>query len=109
MNNTTDCQIEQPGFVHGMSFVPIYKSSDLGEDDRTSSSSSSSIGRNSTLKPPRMDLPSSCCPVRVRRVGDLILGLSNKSSVGLMGREITKELLRLITNHPLLVTGDNSS
>ncbi|KAK4347869.1 hypothetical protein RND71_034208 [Anisodus tanguticus] len=47
MNNTNDRQIEQPGFVHGMTFVPIYKSSDLCKDDRTSSSSSSSIGRNS--------------------------------------------------------------
>ncbi|KAK4337985.1 hypothetical protein RND71_042472 [Anisodus tanguticus] len=51
MNNTTDRQIERPGFVHGMSFVPIYKSPDLGEDDRTSSSSSSSIGRNSDDSP----------------------------------------------------------
>ncbi|KAM3301260.1 hypothetical protein P3S67_015761 [Capsicum chacoense] len=54
-NNTTD-QIERPEFVHGMAFVPIYKSPDLGvgeedEDDRTSSSSSS-IGRNSDDSPP---------------------------------------------------------
>ncbi|XP_055824678.1 protein OXIDATIVE STRESS 3 LIKE 1-like [Solanum dulcamara] len=60
-NNTTDHQIERPGFVHGMPFVTIYKSPDLGlrvqvkqedEDDRTSSSSSSSIGRNSDDSPP---------------------------------------------------------
>ncbi|CAN4109979.1 unnamed protein product [Withania somnifera] len=52
-NNTTDHQIERPGFVHGMTFVPIYKSPDLvvDEHDRTSSSSSSSIGRNSDDSP----------------------------------------------------------
>lgn len=63
-NNTPDHQIERPGFVHGMNFVPIYKSPDLDvgerrvhanqedEDGRTSSSSSSSIGRNSDDSPP---------------------------------------------------------
>ncbi|KAL3332419.1 hypothetical protein AABB24_032808 [Solanum stoloniferum] len=63
-NSTPDHQIERPGFVHGMAFVPIYNSPDLGvgermlqakqedEDDRTSSSSSSSIGRNSDDSPP---------------------------------------------------------
>ncbi|KAJ8568775.1 hypothetical protein K7X08_030997 [Anisodus acutangulus] len=51
MNNTTDRQIERPGFVQGMAFVPIYKSPALGEDDRTYSSSSSSIGRNSDDSP----------------------------------------------------------
>lgn len=63
-NNTSDHQIERPGFVHGMNFVPIYQSPDLDvgkrrvqakqedEDDRISSSSSSSIGRNSDDSPP---------------------------------------------------------
>lgn len=58
-NNTADRQIERSGFVHGMAFIPIYKSADLrvqakqeNEDDRTSSSSSSSsIGRNSDDSP----------------------------------------------------------
>ncbi|XP_009761754.1 protein OXIDATIVE STRESS 3 LIKE 1-like [Nicotiana sylvestris] len=65
-NNTADRQIERSGFVHGMAFIPIYKSADLrvqakqeNEDDRTSSSSSSSsIGRNSDDSPAAGDASS---------------------------------------------------
>lgn len=61
-NNSTDHRIENTGFPHGMTSIPIYKSPEFGigdprdqEDDRTSSfsssSSSSSIGRNSDDSP----------------------------------------------------------
>lgn len=73
-NSTPDHQIERPGFMHGMTFVPIYNSPDLGvgesmvqvkredEDDRTSSSSSSSIGRNSDDSPLAGGSSSNGCP-----------------------------------------------
>nr|GLL27802.1 uncharacterized protein LOC109148139 [Ipomoea trifida] len=61
-NSSGDHGIERPGFVHGMTCIPIYKSAEFSvgnrrgtveeeEDDERSSSSTSSIGRNSDDSP----------------------------------------------------------
>lgn len=61
-NSTGDHGIERPGFVHGMTCMPIYKSAEFSvgnqripveeeEEDERSSSSTSSIGRNSDDSP----------------------------------------------------------
>ncbi|XP_019151488.1 PREDICTED: uncharacterized protein LOC109148139 [Ipomoea nil] len=58
-NSTGDHGIERPGFVHGMTCMPIYKATEFSvgrgtveeEDEERSSSSTSSIGRNSDDSP----------------------------------------------------------